>query len=43
MATIAATTTQAQKIEEKIDSLTAGALPYFNSIFKRIHFRNLKA
>jgi hypothetical protein len=27
-------------IEAKIDSLTAGALPYFNSIFKQLMFAN---
>jgi hypothetical protein len=30
----------AQDIEAKIDSLTAGALPYFNSIFKQLAFAN---
>ena len=31
-----------QGIETKIDSLTAGALPYFNSIFKQIALVNLQ-
>jgi hypothetical protein len=30
----------AQDLEGKIDSLTAGALPYFNSIFKQLAFVN---
>ena len=31
---------QSQNIEEKIDILTAGALPYYNSIFKQLALAN---
>jgi hypothetical protein len=44
MATIATTTIPSNKIrsdlEEKIDSLTAGALPYFRCIFKQLALVN---
>jgi integrase len=32
--------TQSQNIQEKIDILTAGALPYYNSIFKQLALAN---